>query len=158
MPGAPDSWRISMFKTTKEFIRAIGQWWWVVTIDWMVGAVVGTAQSFGRLSSLPAWTPYVVAFIGFIFACFVAFHRLRVERDDLSKKLENNLPKFKGHIEQIIVGELKSPDGAIAIAPHLFVKMSITNRGAPSIAQNFLVVMQTSDGQLIQGQPFWNAS
>ncbi len=145
-----------MWKTIKEFARAVGKWWWAVTIDWLVGAFLGTAQSFGVATILPHWIPYLIILLGFIVACFVAFHRLRLERDDAVNRLCENQPNLKGNFMQVGFGNVENPmigntSGGVII------KMTITNRGAPSVARNFMVFYKSSsDDKKITGLHVWN--
>jgi hypothetical protein len=144
----------SIWETLKEFVRSVGKWWWAVTIDWLVGAFLGTAQSFGHALVLPSWVPYLIVITGFVAACFIAFHRLRIERDEAVKKLSESLPSFKGELQQIIIGEGHPPDGNVFT--RIVVKMQITNRGAPSIAQNFLMCLKFPDGRELRGDTYWD--
>jgi hypothetical protein len=145
-----------MWKTVKEFARAVGHWWWAVTIDWLVGAFLGTAQSFGMAMSLPRWIPYLIILSGFVVACFVAFHRLRLERDDATNKLYENQPNFKGNLMQIGFGTAGNPAFG-NMTGGILIKMTITNRGSPSVARNFMVFFQPPlSEKRILGLPVWN--
>jgi hypothetical protein len=145
-----------MWKTFKEFAKAIGKWWWAVVIDWLIGIGLGTAQVFGYATILPHWVAPAILFAGFMVACFIAVHRFRIERDEAIKRLSENTPNFKGHIEQIIVGACPSPNGNLT--PQIILKMTVANTGAQSIADNFSLSLRTHDGNMIKGIPTWNAN
>jgi hypothetical protein len=144
---------LAMWKTTKEFVKAVGKWWWAVTIDWLVGALLGTAQSFGAATILPHWVPYAIVLVGFLIACFIAFHRLRIERDQAVERLFETLPVFKVEVSTIMIGNLSSLDGSLS--PGILVKMTIANRGAPSAALDFHLNFRSSEGKLVRGKLWW---
>ncbi len=142
-----------MWKTLKEFVRSVGKWGWAVTIDWLIGAGLGTAQSFGHATVLPRWTPYAIVAVGFVVACFIAFHRIRIERDEAIERLSEHQPNFRAQLVQI--GYADFSNNEIKSATSIFVVMSIANRVHPSIACKFSVGIKYSDGQIIYGIPFW---
>src|SRR5579863_8809927 len=89
---------------------------------------------------------------GFVIACFVAFHRMRVERDDAIKSLSANRPDFKAQIETIVIGEAPA---AVGGGGNITVKMTIANRGAAGIARNFSAWLRLPDGKLVRGELWW---
>jgi hypothetical protein len=159
MPGLPDSWRISMWKTLKEFVRAVGKWWWFVVIEEAIGIVIGTAQTFGHWSDLPRWMPSALCVLGLVAASFCAFYQMKSERDKAIEKLSENSAKFKGQFQQIIAGAgtaTETATGRPVDITRLIVKMTISNLGAPSVAKNFVMKIKLASGHIIVGEPWWD--
>jgi hypothetical protein len=148
---------MQIYKTIIEFIRAVGKWWWWVVVEEAIGILIGTIQTFGHWSNLPKWVAPLLLIFGLVFACFVAFHRLRLERDEAVKNLHENQPNFKGHLIQMGFGNLGNPEIG-NMAGGVLVKMTITNRGTPSVARNFRVFCQLASGNKIPGMPVWNVT
>jgi hypothetical protein len=145
-----------MFRSIIEFFKAVGKWWWAVTIDLFVGALLGTAQSAGYALRVPHWLWQAMILAGFVIACLVAFHRLRIQRDEAISKCLGSIPNFKGVIEEINTADGPIPDGTMV--PRIIIKMTIVNRGVPSIAQSFHIFLQLPDGQKIRGEPSWGGN
>lgn len=136
-----------MFKTLKEFVKAVGKGWWGVTIDWVIGALIGTFQTFGKLQSLPAWSPYFVAIVGLVIACFIAFHRVRVDRDAAINKL-SALQSLSAEILWVSGPIISNADTIRSFIFYIVVK----NTGEPTIAENWSIVTTFSDGEKMAGE------
>ncbi len=80
-----------MGKSLKEYVTALGYWGLIViapiTLD-----VIGIYQlAYGnQFTGVPSWVWFQVAFVLFLIITFVAFHKLRLQRDELRKKLDDN--------------------------------------------------------------------
>src|ERR1700728_928576 len=142
-----------MWKSFKEFMRAVGEWWWAVVIDWLIGIGLGTAQTFGHAQNLPWWVPYVVVLAGFVLACLIAFHKLRIERDFALSQARDKRPILVPCLLGIGTAKMSSDQHPEPLSG-IFVRMTISNRGLPSIAHYFSLSIRTESGDIV-GEPWW---
>lgn len=79
---------ISMKKTLKEYLRALGKWLWVLIVD-IIGIIQDLLFDIPYIKRLPieVWIFLFLLFI--IIANIHAFHKLRIQRDTLILQLEN---------------------------------------------------------------------
>lgn len=91
-----------MWQSFKEYITALGRWGWVVVAD----IILTGAGAYLDLSSgiIPTWVWITLGLLALIIAPFVAFHKLRVQRDKLkaekdSKESKVELTDFNRELE-----------------------------------------------------------
>lgn len=79
-----------MVKLLKDYIQYFGKWLWLITA-FIVGDVLGIIQSYFTEVKFPTWAWWLILVI--ILACspFLAFYKLRLEKD----KLQNYLNDIK---------------------------------------------------------------
>ena len=104
-----------MGKSIREYIASLGHWGWVVG-GLIVADAIGIAQSFFAEWILPTlgWWLILVAIL--LTAPFLAFHRLRVKRDEMQGELDS----------------LKNPRAVIRVkpqAPGALAFLEIHNEG-----------------------------
>lgn len=73
-------------KSARELVCAWGQWGWVVLID-LLGGMVGFYQMGNPNYSLGWRSLSVASVVGLVVAAFVAFHKIRKERDEIKARL-----------------------------------------------------------------------
>jgi hypothetical protein len=78
-----------MLKSLKEYATALGHWVWVVILE-VLGSAVGAYLDISNTLSIPIWLWLTFLLLGLIIAPFLAFHKIRKERDVLQEKLDNN--------------------------------------------------------------------
>lgn len=71
-----------MYKSLKEYIIALG-YWWLIVIAPIILDIIGVYQiaSGNQLIRIPSWIWFQVAFIFLLIIPFIAFHKVRVDRD-----------------------------------------------------------------------------
>ena len=85
--------RSELFRSAKEYFTHLGKLGWVFFIGG-VGGLVGQLNDMREEDVLlPAWAWSVIAISCFLLASFVAFHRVRMERDN-----KGQLPKIRRKI------------------------------------------------------------
>lgn len=84
-----------MRKSFKQYITALGRWGWVAMADIILSSV-GAYLDISNTASIPMWLWGTFLLIGLIVAPFWAFHKLRVERDELQDILSAR-PKMEMH-------------------------------------------------------------
>lgn len=77
-----------MSKSLKEYIVSLGIWGWVVLVDIISSAVGGYLDVSGTVN-VPAWLWFGLLIIGLIVAPFIAFHKIRIQRDNISKDFKD---------------------------------------------------------------------
>lgn len=77
-----------MAKSITEYILAVLKWWWVVVMGGFF-ATIGASVSIWRGIDIPVWVWIGLAVFGLFIAQFFAFHKLRVERDNLKQPLND---------------------------------------------------------------------
>lgn len=75
-----------MGKSLKEYVPAIFRWWWVLVV-FMIGDIAGIALTMWRNIEVPFWCWILLFLIGFVIAQFLAFHDVRIKRDEAIIKL-----------------------------------------------------------------------
>lgn len=75
-----------MLKTFKEYFKDVVVWWWVVVIGTVLGGIQFfisvLAQGDSQKSlAIPIWIWISLAVFGFLIANFLAYHRMRIQRD-----------------------------------------------------------------------------
>jgi hypothetical protein len=84
-----------MRKSLKNYIAAFGKWGFFMAAI-LVGDILGIIQSYYTEWLIPAWGWWLILVIILIVSPFIAFHKLRVQRDELQAQLqkEKNIPKL----------------------------------------------------------------
>jgi len=77
-----------MRQSLKEYITSLGRWVWVVLVDFIL-AGVGAYLDISNAAPIPTWVWLTLLLIGLIVAPFVAFHKLRLQRDELKSQLDD---------------------------------------------------------------------
>lgn len=72
--------------TAKEFVMAVGRWWFFV-IGWMAFVAIGNIQTICQQWTTPGWVWGALFPVGLVVAVFIAYHKLRLQRDDARDKL-----------------------------------------------------------------------
>jgi hypothetical protein len=102
-----------MRKSLKEYITALGHWGWVVAVI-LVGDIYGIISSYLSSSNanfvLPIWAWWVILVVILILSPFIAFHKLRLAKDESQNKLEGILNAKP----RLVLKEIESPAKDIA--------------------------------------------
>ena len=78
-----------MWESLKNYIAAFGKWGLLMAAI-LVGDVLGIIQSYYTEWLIPTWGWWLILVIILIVSPFIAFHKLRVQRDELQAKLQND--------------------------------------------------------------------
>jgi len=87
-----------MRKSFTEYITALGHWGWIVLVDifsGISGAYLDVSDTWG----FPTWLWIILLGIALVLVPFIAFHRLRIKRDDI----QGTLDSIKNAMPEIIV-------------------------------------------------------
>ena len=79
-----------MWHSFKEYTPAIFKWWWVIVMGF-AGGTIGAILSIQRGLDVPIWVWVAIALVGLFIAQFLAFHKIRAERDQL--RIESSTAK-----------------------------------------------------------------
>jgi hypothetical protein len=77
----------SVLGSLKEYTLSLGHWGWIVAID-VVYSVTGLVLDVSRTTDFPTWAWLAPLIVALVVAPFIAFHRLRLKRDDLMSVLD----------------------------------------------------------------------
>lgn len=77
-----------MRESFKEYITSLGHWGWVVLVDIISGAVGAYLDISGKWG-FPTWLWIMLLMLGLAIAPFLAFHKLRVYKQELETKLND---------------------------------------------------------------------
>ena len=89
-----------MRKSLFEYIRALGRWGWVVLGD-VIAGIAGAFLDISGIWRFPTWIWLILLIIGFIIVPFLAFHKLKLERDELRAKLQRDADNVEIEIGRI---------------------------------------------------------
>jgi hypothetical protein len=70
------------------FIRSFGRWWWVIVVDYIFG-IVGVYQTVTGETTLSKILWGLVFFLAFIIPSFIAFHKMRIKSDKVTRELDD---------------------------------------------------------------------
>ena len=70
-----------MRQSLKEYVSAMGHWGWVVLVD-VLGAAIGAYLDISGKGGFPTWVWLTMLGLAFLIAPFIAFHKVRLQRDD----------------------------------------------------------------------------
>jgi hypothetical protein len=84
------NWRYAhgMWKSIRDFFLAMCAAWWGM-IPGFVGTIVGAIQAVSATFVVPPWAAWAISIVGFWCAAFWAYHKMRIERDELRAKLDS---------------------------------------------------------------------
>jgi len=85
-----------MGKSLKEYVSALG-YWGLIVIAPIVLDIVGVYQlaSGNQFTGVPSWVWFQVAFVFLLIIPFIAFHKVRVKRDELKIQLDDKAKNKK---------------------------------------------------------------
>jgi len=83
-----------MIKSFKEYLSVVSKYWWTLVIV-IIFTAVGVISLFIPNFLVPYWVGIMIALIFLVFAQFLAFHKIRIERDDARKGVESIIKKLK---------------------------------------------------------------
>lgn len=134
---------IEVWRSAKEYVTLLGRWGWVVLVD-VLFAAVGAYLDIRNAAPIPPWAWISLLLIALLVTPFVAIHKLRLQRDQLTQQIERQRrksePELVGAIEQSVVGEVQ---GFVRLI--LFIK--IRNLGMPSIVDPWSVFLTIAGAQ-----------
>jgi hypothetical protein len=81
-----------VWKSVKEYVPAILKLWWVVVVGGILSAV-GVVLNIVQGLTIPAWLLVVIGLMGLFVAQFLAFHRVKLDRDHLQARLDDKARK-----------------------------------------------------------------
>lgn len=124
----------------------------VITTGWAIYEHRNSAENLRRIAKGIGWGLFfaVISLVGYalLFAPSIvhkkfqdAYGKLGTKNEELSKALNDSLPKFEAIIEQSVAGF--SPD---LNTYQVYLQVSITNYGAPSVAENFGLAIKSKFG------------
>ena len=72
-----------MLRSLREYITALGHWWFFVIVSIILG-IIGVYQlaSGNQFIGIPSWVWLLVAFAFALIIPFIAFNKVRVQRDE----------------------------------------------------------------------------
>jgi len=73
-----------MWQSLKEYVIAVVRLWWFVVAG--VASIAGIIINFVQGTIIPSWVWAAIGFLALLIAQFVAFHRVRVDRDRLQRQ------------------------------------------------------------------------
>jgi hypothetical protein len=76
---------------------------------------------------------------------------LTAARNDLKAAQDASMPSLTGEIEAFTCGQLVHPD--ISKSPYIVFRVMVRNTGAPSIADDWTLIIRRADGKAFQGLP-----
>ena len=84
-----------MWKSLKTYIAAFGKWGFIM-VAILVGDILGIIRSYYTGWLIPTWGWWLILVVILIVSPFIAFHKLRVQRDKLKAILQEdkNTPKL----------------------------------------------------------------
>lgn len=82
-----------MSKSIKEYFAAFGKWIFLLAAA-VIGDVIGVIQSYARDWIMPQWGWWLILVGILLFSPFIAFHKLKLQRDELQTKL-TRMPKLE---------------------------------------------------------------
>jgi hypothetical protein len=77
-----------MQKSFSEYIPAVFRWWWAMVVSGIGGVLGAVATTTDKGVLLPAWGWFVISVVALSVAQFLAFHKVRVQRDELKRQLD----------------------------------------------------------------------
>lgn len=90
-----------MFKSLKQYLIGVLRWWWFLVIS-VGGGGLGVASIVsGEAFTVPIWVWVPIIVLGLSVAQFLAFHRVREERDELKLKVQQVAPSYIFIIENL---------------------------------------------------------
>src|SRR4030042_7220562 len=71
-----------MWKSLKEYVIALGYWGLIVMVPIILN-IISTYQlvSGNQFTGIPSWVWFQIAFVFLLVIPFIAFHKVRVQRD-----------------------------------------------------------------------------
>lgn len=75
-----------MWQSLKEYVTSLGRWGWVVIIDFIL-AGAGAYLDITNAAPIPMWVWITLGLAGLMVAPFIAFHKLRLKRDEIRTEL-----------------------------------------------------------------------
>ena len=78
-----------MWQSLKEYIAFLGKAGWVVLVD-IIGSSIGGYLDVSGNANIPTWLWLGFLLLGLLIAPFIAFHKLRVQRDNIQSELKNH--------------------------------------------------------------------
>jgi len=80
-----------MGKSLWEYVTALGYWGFIVIAPITLDIIsVYQLASGNQFTGIPSWVWFQVAFVFLLIIPFIAFHRVRVQRDEYSSRLGQN--------------------------------------------------------------------
>jgi len=76
-----------MWKSFIEYITSLGRWGWFVLVDIFSG-ISGAYLDVSGTWGFPTWLWIILLGIAFVLVPFIAFHKLRLNRDELKSELD----------------------------------------------------------------------
>ena len=71
-------------KSFREYIAAFGKWGFIVAVI-LVGDIIGIIQSYNTNFLIPQWAWWLILVVILAISPFIAFHKLRVKRDEMQR-------------------------------------------------------------------------
>lgn len=90
-----------MWKSLKEYVTALGHWGWIVLVDIFSG-ITGAYLDVSGIEGFPTWLWVTLLGIALIISPFIAFHKLRKQRDELVTSLEKRKTIQLSNKEELI--------------------------------------------------------
>lgn len=106
-----------MRESLREYITALGHWGWLVLVDVFSGLVGAYLDISGSKWGVPTWIWITLLGIAFVIVPFIAFHKLRIKRDEMREQLQEiqkAQPSIKFKIMELVkvkVGTFKNNKG-----------------------------------------------
>jgi len=86
-----------MWQSFKEYIRAVGQRWWAI-IGFLVGVLGIISGVLDITIGLPYWAWVIIGIIALIMAQFLAYHKVRKQRDEARGEVTSVISELESNI------------------------------------------------------------
>lgn len=122
-----------MFSSVKEYLVALGKWVFVIAAL-LLGDVLGIIQSANTAFLLPQWGWWIILVIILTISPFLVFHKLRYERDELQRKLDDiknarpNISYYDTQIETTPLSALMPALGRVVIGKPVIARVRFMNK------------------------------
>ena len=123
-----------MRKSVKEYLAAFGKWGFVVAAL-LVGDVLGVVQSYDTFLRLQSWAWWLILVAILAVSPLIAFHKLRLKRDELYNQL-SQIKNARPNIELLGIenfqATLQCADGFVLGTP-IFTRVNFANNPLGSL-------------------------
>ncbi|MFH0942144.1 MAG: hypothetical protein V1823_03885 [Chloroflexota bacterium] len=94
---------MGMVQSFKEYLAAFGKWGFAIAAL-LIGDLFGIYQSYNSKFVLPQWAWLLILAVILVMSPVIAFHKLRLKRDELKRELDN-IKNGRPKIETTIRGK-----------------------------------------------------
>jgi len=89
-----------MWQSFKEYVLATGRWGWVILVDILLGGA-GAYLDISGTWGLPRWVWVTMVGVGVLIGPFIAFHKVRQERDEARNKVGSAISELESEVIEL---------------------------------------------------------